>query len=129
MRGDLHETLLTEQPPPKTVIAGAKNLPVTLRRFGAPVAAAALALTGPEILFPPEGARLSRDIAEDGSARPVVIKFNGGYAPYRVVVDGKAGDRKFHTRNIEVQLATSGYAQFTVIDAKGQAASVNVFLE
>ena len=115
--------------PPKTVISGAENLPKTLRHFGPVTAAKAQPARAPHIMFPPEGAKLARAEADDGSLRPVMLKFEGGFAPYRVLVNGAPMAKQFRTRTIGVEPGGAGYASLTVIDARGQAATVNVFVE
>jgi penicillin-binding protein 1C len=115
--------------PPKTAISDARDLPKTLRRFGAAVPERTPRSRAPEIMFPPDGARLTRAEGSDGMPRPVVLKFEGGAAPYRVLVNGRAMERQFRTRTIDVEPGGTGFASLTVVDAKGMAATVNVFVE
>ncbi len=115
--------------PPTSVISNADKLPGTLKYFGAMVTDKNIHLRAPEIMFPPDGAKLGRAIAENGSLRPLVMKLEGGSAPYVVLVNGQPMEKHFRTRTIDVEPGVSGYANLTVIDARGLAATVNVFVE
>ncbi len=115
--------------PPKTVIADARLLPPTLRHFGPEVAVRDLNSRMPQIMFPPDGAKLDRAFAANGDARPIVMKMSGGTAPYMVLVNGKPVDKHFRTGLLDVDPGASGYAKLTVVDATGQTASVNVFID
>ncbi|MFE0015059.1 penicillin-binding protein 1C [Mesorhizobium sp. NPDC059054] len=108
-----------------------EDLPVTLARFGTgadtPVGIAATE-PAPRIVFPPDGARV--DLGVSGSeATPLVLKLQGGRAPFRWLANGKplAGiDRR---RTATWLPDGSGYSTLTVIDAAGRATSVKVFIE
>jgi penicillin-binding protein 1C len=115
--------------PPSTIISDVQALPATLKYFGEVSHEAQLIKRGPQIMFPPDGAKLGRELAEDGSLRPVVLKLEGGIAPYVVLVNGKPMPKHFRTRNIDVESGVTGYANFTVVDASGLVAAVNVFVE
>jgi penicillin-binding protein 1C len=115
--------------PPPSVISDQRFLPSTLRRFGAVTPEKMAGLHAPHIMFPPEGAKLEREITENGAPRPVVLKLEGGNAPYMVLVNGKPMEKHFRTQAINIDPRTSGYANLTVVDAKGQSTSVNIFIE
>jgi len=108
-----------------------EELPVTLARFGAvseSLAQAAPTEPAPTIIFPPDGARV--DLATNSAdASPLVLKLQGGRAPFRWLANGKplAGiDRR---RTATWLPDGAGYSTLTVIDAAGRAASVKVFVE
>lgn len=108
-----------------------EDLPVTLARFGTGAETqAGIAATepAPRIVFPPDGARV--DLGVSGSeATPLVLKLQGGRAPFRWLANGKplAGiDRR---RTATWLPDGSGYSTLTVIDAAGRATSVKVFIE
>ena len=46
-----------------------------------------------------------------------------------VLVNGRPMEKHFRTQTLDVDVASSGYARLTVVDAAGQTASVNVFVE
>lgn len=120
---------LPDRPPGVDVKARSK-LPFALRKFrpdgggGAPLASA-----GPEIVYPPAGARV--DLGGAGGARmnPLILKLQGGTAPYRWVANGRPLDEGTRRRNIAWMPDGKGASSLTVIDARGRAASVSVFIE
>lgn len=108
-----------------------EDLPVTLARFGTVAETqAGIAATepAPRIVFPPDGARV--DLGASGSEiTPLVLKLQGGRAPFRWLANGKplAGiDRR---RTATWLPDGTGYSTLTVIDAAGRATSVKVFVE
>jgi penicillin-binding protein 1C len=115
--------------PPANVISDAKLLPATLKHFGEVLGDVQAKIHAPQIMFPPDGAKLGRELAEDGTFRPVVLKLEGGTAPYMVLVNGKPMQKHFRTRNIDVEPGVAGYSNLTVVDAAGLVTAVNVFVE
>ncbi len=113
--------------------AAPDKLPVTLRRFGTPddglVASAAMpAEPAPTIVFPPQGAHVELAPLRQ-SATPLVLKLQGGRAPFRWLANGKPLAEAVRRRTTSWQPDGAGYATLTVIDAVGRAASVKVFVE
>ncbi len=107
------------------------ELPVTLARFGAAGAGAAargIAEPAPHIVFPPDGARVDLGVASAG-ATPLVLKLQGGRAPFRWLANGRPLAGADRRRTATWQPDGAGYATLTVIDAAGRAASVKVFVE
>jgi penicillin-binding protein 1C len=107
------------------------ELPVTLARFGpAGGNAAATGVTepAPRIVFPPDGARVDLAAATDQSS-PLVLKLQGGRAPFRWLANGKPLTGLDRTRTATWQPDGTGYSTLTVIDAAGRAASVKIFVE
>jgi len=107
------------------------DLPVTLARFGVAgdgLVAAAATEPAPHIVFPPDGARVDLDVASTG-ATPLVLKLQGGRAPFRWLANGKPLVGQDRRRTATWQPDGAGYATLTVIDAAGRAASVKVFVE
>ncbi len=107
------------------------DLPVTLARFG-PAAEnrqlAGPAEPAPRIVFPPDGARV--DLAPaTAQATPLVLKLQGGRAPFRWLANGKPLAGVDRTRTATWLPDGAGYSTLTVIDAAGRAASVKVFVE
>ena len=108
-----------------------EDLPVTLARFASaqttwsprrPTEPA------PQIVFPPDGARVDLGAAS-GSASPLVLKIQGGRAPFRWLANGKPLADIERRRTATWQPDGAGSSTLTVIDAAGRAASVNVFVE
>ena len=107
------------------------ELPVTLRRFisvhEAPGARVAVE-PAPEIVFPPDGARVELTYGADQPA-PLVLKLQGGRAPFRWLANGRALMEVARGRTSQWQPDGLGQSTLTVIDAAGRAASVRVFVE
>ena len=82
----------------------------------------------PQIVFPPDGARVELGAAS-GDATPLVLKLQGGRAPFRWLANGKPLADVERRRTATWQPDGAGYSTLTVIDAAGRAASVNVFVE
>lgn len=108
-------------PPAATLIVGTAELPVPLRRFEGPVQGAIgrpLRLT-----FPPNGARLALDAA------PIVIKLQGGQAPFTVLADGRPIALNQHRKEIEIGEVGRGFSTLVVLDRVGNSDRVTIRLE
>jgi penicillin-binding protein 1C len=118
--------------PPAGAFRTARNdLPVTLERFALPgdtAGAAAAAEPAPKIVFPPDGARVDLGNATS-DASPLVLKLQGGRAPFRWLANGRPLAKVERRRSTTWQPDGTGYSTLTVIDAAGRAASVRVFVE
>lgn len=108
------------------------DLPVTQERFSpAPdglIAVAAPTEPAPQIVFPPDGAHVDLAAASN-AASPLVLKLQGGRAPFRWLANGRPLDEPSRRRTTTWQPDGTGYSTLTVIDAAGRAASVKVFVE
>ena len=108
-----------------------EDLPVTLVRFGPASdghSVAGPSEPAPRIVFPPDGARV--DLAPaTAQATPLVLKLQGGRAPFRWLANGKPLAGVDRTRTATWLPDGAGYSTLTVIDAAGRAASVKVFVE
>ncbi|NMG37835.1 penicillin-binding protein 1C [Chelativorans sp. ZYF759] len=107
------------------------ELPVTLRRFvsvrEAPGARLAVE-PPPEIVFPPDGARV--ELATSiGRVAPLVLKLQGGRAPFRWLANGRAVSEPARARTSQWQPDGRGQSTLTVIDAAGRAATVRVHVD
>jgi penicillin-binding protein 1C len=104
---------------------------VTLVRFGPASdghSVAGPSEPAPRIVFPPDGARV--DLAPaTAQATPLVLKLQGGRAPFRWLANGKPLAGVDRTRTATWLPDGAGYSTLTVIDAAGRAASVKVFVE
>ncbi len=107
------------------------DLPISQRRFsttaGGLVAASARE-PAPQIVYPPEGARVDLS-AGSGEISPLVLKLQGGRAPFRWLANGRPLDELSRRRVNEWTPDGAGYSTLTVIDAAGRAASVRVFID
>ncbi|MBC2884931.1 penicillin-binding protein 1C [Ochrobactrum sp. CM-21-5] len=108
------------------------DLPVTQIRFSSasdplPTLKAAIE-PAPRIVFPPDGAHVELKALSE-MASPLVLKLQGGRAPFRWLANGKPVSEPERRRTAMWQPDGTGYSTLTVIDAAGRAASVNVFIE
>ncbi|TIM07833.1 penicillin-binding protein 1C [Mesorhizobium sp.] len=107
------------------------DLPVTLARFGSGADGLVQATPtepAPTIIFPPDGAHVDLG-ATAADATPLVLKLQGGRAPFRWLANGKPLVGLDRRRTATWQPDGAGYSTLTVIDAAGRAASVKVFVE
>ncbi|WP_419693821.1 penicillin-binding protein 1C [Mesorhizobium muleiense] len=107
------------------------DLPVTLARFGSGADGLVQATPtepAPTIIFPPDGAHVDL-AATTADATPLVLKLQGGRAPFRWLANGKPLVGIDRRRTATWQPDGAGYSTLTVIDAAGRAASVKVFVE
>ena len=107
------------------------DLPVTLRRFESTASETkprGVAEAAPQIVFPPQGARIELADGVAGIA-PLDLKLQGGRAPFRWLANGKPWPEAERRRTARWQPDGAGQQTLTVIDAAGRAASVRVFVE
>ena len=112
-------------PPASVLTLAAAELPPHLRRVqlrGTP-----LVDPGPEIAFPPDGARLDLGLAARDPV-PLVIRVGDGTPPFRWLVDGTPVPAPPYAREAEWQPAGVGFVSVLVIDATGQTARAEVFV-
>ncbi|GAA0610233.1 penicillin-binding protein 1C [Paenochrobactrum glaciei] len=108
------------------------ELPITLGRFSnindGLIMLKATAEPAPQITFPPNGVHV--ELKPNGEkASPLVLKMQGGRAPFRWLANGKPLGEPERRRTIQWQPDGVGYSTLTVIDAAGRAASVKIFVE
>lgn len=111
----------------------AAELPISQKRFSM-TAAGLLAMSGrepsPQIVFPPEGARVDLGASDAaGTIEPLALKLQGGRAPFHWLANGKPLPELSRRRTLQWVPDGAGYSTLTVIDAAGRAASVRVFVE
>ncbi len=107
------------------------ELPISQRRFSMTASGLISSSTrepAPQIVYPPEGARVDLG-AQSGDISPLVLKLQGGRAPFRWLANGKPLNELSRRRTNEWTPDGAGYSTLTVIDAAGRAASVRVFVE
>jgi penicillin-binding protein 1C len=107
------------------------DLPISQRRFSmtaSGLVAASAREPAPQIVYPPEGARVDLG-ARSGEISPLALKLQGGRAPFRWLANGRPLDELSRRRVNEWTPDGAGYSTLTVIDAAGRAASVRVFID
>ena len=107
-----------------------EELPVTMARFASADELLDVGPTepAPQIVFPPQGARVDLGAAS-GNASALVMKIQGGRAPFRWLANGKPLASVERRRTTSWVPDGAGTSTLTVIDAAGRAASVSVFVE
>ena len=104
----------------------ASELPVPLRRFHA--RGAFDVGGGPQIAFPPDGARVDLGLGR-GAGRPLAERLGAGAPPFRWLVDGAPIPVDPFARQAEWRPDGVGFIDLAVIDATGRAARVSVSVE
>ncbi|MCO5153489.1 MULTISPECIES: penicillin-binding protein 1C [unclassified Shinella] len=130
-RSGLAITALPRAPAGAVRIAQSE-LPASLRRFST-TASGLVATTArepaPEIVYPPEGAHVELGATAGKDISPLVLKLQGGRAPFRWLANGKVLPDAARRRTTQWMPEGAGFSTLTVIDAAGRAASVRVFIE
>ncbi|MCO5734502.1 penicillin-binding protein 1C [Rhizobium sp. SSA_523] len=119
-------------PPPGAQRLALSDLPVGQRRYAVTASGLVRSSTrepAPQIVYPPEGARVDLGAQGGIGLSPLVLKLQGGRAPFRWLANGKPLSSLSRTRISEWLPDGAGYATLTVIDAAGGAATVRVFVE
>lgn len=119
-------------PPTGLIQRNVGQLPFALRKFqsrGDPSEPQGTAATAPRIVYPPQGARVALGQRGAGRLAPLIIKLQGGAAPYRLIANGKPMPRTSRRKVLNWTPDGEGASTLTVMDAKGRAASVSVFIE
>jgi penicillin-binding protein 1C len=119
------------RPPSGALRIAQADLPVSQRRFS--LNASGLLSNSsrepaPQIVYPPEGAHIDLG-ANSGELSPLMLKLQGGRAPFRWLANGKPLPDLSRRRTNQWVPDGAGYSKLTVIDAMGRAASVGVFID
>ncbi|PVE51373.1 penicillin-binding protein 1C [Rhizobium rhizogenes] len=107
------------------------DLPANQRRFTATASgllSASRRESSPVIVYPPEGARVELSDSA-GALSPLVLKLQGGRAPFRWLANGKPLPDLTRRRSNEWMPEGQGFSTLTVIDADGRASSVRIFVQ
>ncbi|MGR3761020.1 penicillin-binding protein 1C [Roseobacteraceae bacterium NS-SX3] len=110
-------------PPPATLIAGTAGLPEPLRRFRPRAAAFGPEGDAPQMLFPPDGARLALEGA------PLTLKLRGGTAPFLVLANGQPVARAERRREFDIPNPGRGYSSLVVVDGNGHTSRAAVEID
>ncbi|HRO12283.1 penicillin-binding protein 1C [Amaricoccus sp.] len=120
------EPVALPPPPAGALTVTTAELPAPLSAFQA--RGAADARGGPEIAFPPEGARVDLGLGR-GAGRPLAIRLGAGVPPFRWLVDGAPIPVDPFARQAEWRPDGVGFVDLAVIDATGRTARTSVFLQ
>ncbi|OUS38135.1 penicillin-binding protein 1C [Rhodobacterales bacterium 56_14_T64] len=110
-------------PPPATLIVSSAELPQPLRRFRPRNAAFEEPADAPQLLFPPDGARLALLDA------PLTLKLRGGATPFLVLANGQPVVQGQHLREFEIPNPGRGFSALVVVDGLGRSARATVQVE
>ena len=115
---------------PKAALhAQTSELPPPLRHFSRKTLLAGRSKTGARqlrIAFPPNEAELETTFEADGATSPILLKADGGELPLTWLIDGQPLIAKPRRRTLFWQPGGKGFADVTVIDAKGNSDRINV---
>ncbi|WP_428687434.1 penicillin-binding protein 1C [Roseibium sp.] len=84
------------------------------------------------IAYPPDGAELDLGLTSEAPGAktlPLVVKLKGGVAPYSVLVNGIPIPEKLRRRQLFWQPDGPGFANVTILDARGERAGTTVYLQ
>ncbi|WP_420409363.1 penicillin-binding protein 1C [Hoeflea sp.] len=118
--------------PEGIVVRSRGELPFALRKFGPRGGSGLVSSAGsaaPTIVYPPEGARVVLRERHSGGLSPLVIKLQGGAGPYRLIANGTPSKRASRRKTINWTPDGAGASTLTIMDDRGRATSVNVFIE
>ena len=110
-------------PPPETLLVGSADLPQPLRRFRGRNALFERSPDAPRLTFPPDGARLV------GLDEGLTIKLREGALPYTILANGTPLASGLRRREMTLPYTEKGASTLTVIDAKGRADRVHIWVE
>jgi penicillin-binding protein 1C len=121
-------TPLPAAPPGAIADVSTSALPAPLRRFRHPGEAIVARDPAPEIAFPREGVHVDLGLAE-GSGAPLVVKVRNGAPPFTFLANGVPFGRSRFARSESYAPDGPGFVTISVIDGKGRATRVTVFVE
>ncbi len=110
-------------PPPATLIVSSAELPQPLQRFRPRDAAFSDLADAPELIFPPDGARLALEGAD------LTLKLRGGTAPFLVLANGQpvlSGQRR---REFSLPSPGPGFSSLVIVDGAGRSDRVNLRID
>jgi penicillin-binding protein 1C len=114
--------------PPGVLIAATAALPPPLRRVRGSGPQHAATIPGPEIAFPPDGARVELGTSA-GAEAPLVLKVRNGSPPFVWFANGAPVRQEAFARTSRWVPDSPGFAVLSVVDGRGQSSRVSVFVE
>ncbi|WP_279482183.1 penicillin-binding protein 1C [Aureimonas sp. SK2] len=112
--------------PPPGILADTARLPPAMRHLS-PKGTATRA-DAPEIVFPPNAARIELGLAESAPAA-LSLKVRNGRPPFTWYVDGHAALTGLFDRQAAWRPSEPGFLDISVVDSAGSAATTRVFVE
>ncbi len=114
--------------PPGVLVASTAQLPPTLRHAGGGNGGSSLFADGPEIAFPPQGARVDLGLGA-GVGKGLALKVRGGYPPFFWVANGAPVEQAAFARTAVWEPEGPGFTTIAVVDGRGRSSRVSVFLQ
>lgn len=108
-------------PPPATLMVPNDRLPAPLQRFRPRDAAFVAPVQGPELTFPPDGARV-----ELPAGAGLTVKLKGGVPPFTWLANGAPVALSERARETSLPLPPTDQIRLTVLDAQGRSASAQI---
>ena len=120
--------------PAGTLVLAHADLPTPLRRVRHPVHGALTADKGPEIAYPPTGARIDLHLRNEGAGgfrrtQVLALKVRYGAPPFTWLVNGEPIAIADTSREIHWTPDGPGFVSISVIDAKGRAARSRAYMD
>ncbi len=115
-------------PPPATLIVSHVDLPQPLKTFRRRGDLFGRDDGAPEIIYPPNGARVDLRLGSI-AMMPLVLKLRGGTPPFTWLAEGRPFDIASRTRRSEYAPDGPGFVTISVIDAAGRAQRTRVRVE
>jgi penicillin-binding protein 1C len=114
-------------PPPGVLMATTSDLPPPLRRVWSSGAPEPDGISGPEIAFPPDGARVELGMA-GGLSTALVVKVRNGAPPFTWLANGAPIGREAFVRTLRWMPDGPGFATLSVVDGRGLSSRVSLFV-
>jgi len=105
------------------------GLPLPLRRFRKPGSEAQPRDPLPEIAFPRDGVHVDLGLTDGSGGTPLVVKVRNGAPPFTFLANGVPFARSNFARAETYSPDGPGFVTIAVIDGKGHADRVTIFLE
>jgi penicillin-binding protein 1C len=115
-------------PPPGVLIAATAELPPPLRKVRGPGPPEPGGVSGPEIAFPPDGARVELG-ATTGTRASLVLKVRDGYPPFTWFANGAPIRREDFARTSRWVPDGPGFATLSVVDGRGLSSRISLFVQ
>ncbi|WP_200387775.1 penicillin-binding protein 1C [Thiocapsa imhoffii] len=115
--------------PPGLLHASSADLPPPLRRVQDGRQSRSSPVDRPEIAYPPAGARIDLGLTTGEARLSLLLRVRQGVPPFVWYADGAPVVREPFARTAEWTPAGPGYVRLAVVDARGQADRVTVFIE
>ncbi len=115
-------------PPPGVLLATHAQLPPPLRHVEGRSSAGTAQAGGPEIAYPPDGARIDLGLGE-GQLVDLVLKVRNGTPPFAWFANGAPIGQEPFARTARFTPDGPGFVTLSVVDGRGGAARASVFLE